>query len=147
MASFGVTLAQMQTEDIMKQLDNIGKGIEHMKNFDKYVDELDEKDDLYAKLVQAVPSRDYGKWADIRYRFLCSEYPESVQNLIGSGEIYEALEIIQNEYQDKYFKMLHELEKRDYDEYYSLTNPLDQVAMQRNWDMEITEILIDELSQ
>jgi len=44
MASYGVSLVEMQTDDVMKQLENLGKEIDHMKNFDKYVDELDEKE-------------------------------------------------------------------------------------------------------
>ena len=147
MSSRAVTLEEKLHKDFMQKAAVIEQGLQAWANRDEEIAREDEKDDLAVKLLEAVPYNDYGKWAAIRYRFLCWNYPEDVQEMIGAGEINEALEIIENEYDEKYRRMMAEQEKIHYDELYALTDIRQQAAMMRNWDMEVSEVLIRELSE
>ena len=138
-----VTMEDYNEQDINRRIAAIEKQIDFLEERD---DEDDEEDRRYAELVDAYPSADFGKWADIRYKYLCSKYPDTVEGLLQSDLTYSYLTSIQSEYEEKFNKLVEEQLQLEAEEYQS-RDELGKVRMENMIRAEVQEIIIDQLSQ
>ena len=138
-----VTMEDYNEQDINRRIAAIEKQIDFLEERD---DEDDEEDRRYAELVEAYPSADFGKWADIRYKYLCSKYPDTVEGLLQSDLTYSYLTSIQSEYEEKFNKLVEEQLQLEAKEYQS-RDELGKVRMENMIRAEAQEIIIDQLSQ
>jgi len=139
-----VTMEDYNEQDINRRIAAIEKQIDFLEERDDEDD--DEEDRHYAELVDAYPSADFGKWADIRYKYLCSKYPETIEGLLQSDLTYSYLTSIQSEYEEKFNKLVEEQLQLEAEEYQS-RDELGKVRMENMIRAEVQEIIIDQLSQ
>ena len=139
-----VTMEDYNEQDINRRIAAIEKQIDFLEERDNEDD--DEEDLLYAELVEAYPSADYGKWADIHYKYLCSKYPASVRDLLQSELTHSYLESIQSEYEEKFNKLVEEQLQLEAEEYQN-RDELGKIRMENMIRAEAQEIIISQLSQ
>ena len=139
-----ITMEDYNEQDINRRIAAIEKQIDILAERDNEDD--DDEDRRYAELVDAYPSSDYGKWADIRYKYLCSKYPETVEDLLQTALAHSYLESIQKEYDAKFNKLVDEQLQLEAEEYQS-RDELGKIRMENMIRAEAQEFIISQLSQ